>query len=111
MQDFSRESYRFVPQYLPHYAKMMEDKDIDTRALMAEAFSVAVQVLARFDGIEPHEVVASVYVFCKDEKYKFISRYFESCVESAALTRMPLPRASTSGVMPLRQKLKIRRAD
>lgn len=86
MQDFSRESYRFVPQYLPHYAKMMEDKDIDTRALMAEAFSVAVQVLARFDGIEPHEVVASVYVFCKDEKYKFISRYFESCVESAALT-------------------------
>lgn len=86
MQDFSRESYRLIPQYLPHYAKMMEDKDIDTRALMAEAFSVAVQVLARFDGIEPHEVVASVYVFCKDEKYKFISRYFESCVESAALT-------------------------
>ena len=59
MQDFSRESYRLIPQYLPHYAKMMEDKDIDTRALMAEAFSVAVQVLARFDGIEPHEVVAS----------------------------------------------------
>lgn len=86
MQDFSRESYRLIPQYLPHYAKMMEDKDNDTRALMAEAFSVAVQVLARFDGIEPHEVVASVYVFCKDEKYKFISRYFESCVESAALT-------------------------
>lgn len=42
MQDFSRESYRLIPQYLPHYAKMMEDKDIDTRALMAEAFSVAV---------------------------------------------------------------------
>lgn len=58
MQDFSRESYRLIPQYLPHYAKMMEDKDNDTRALMAEAFSVAVQVLARFDGIEPHEVVA-----------------------------------------------------
>lgn len=112
MQDFSRESYRLIPQYLPHYAKMMEDKDIDTRALMAEAFSVAVQVLARFDGIEPHEVVASVYVFCKDEKYKFISRYFESCVESAALTPDAFAkRASTSGVMPLRQKLKIRRAD
>lgn len=91
---------------------MMEDKDNDTRALMAEAFSVAVQVLARFDGIEPHEVVASVYVFCKDEKYKFISRYFESCVESAALTPDAFAaRASTSGVMPLRQKLKIRRAD
>lgn len=75
-----------VAKYIKSYAKMLEGKDLETKALMVESFSVAVQVLTRFDGLEPHEIVASVYVFCKDEKYKFISKHFEACIETAALS-------------------------
>ena len=49
MQEFSDSSHELIKKYINHCAKMMEGKDIETRALMAEAFADAVQILARFE--------------------------------------------------------------
>ena len=85
MQEFSDSSHELIKKYINHCAKMMEGKDIETRALMAEAFADAVQILARFENLPQHELIASVYVFCRDEQYQFISKRFEACIETAIL--------------------------
>lgn len=85
MQEFSDSSRELIKKYINHCAKMMEGKDIETRALMAEAFADAVQILARFENLPQHELIASVYVFCRDEQYQFISKRFEACIETAIL--------------------------
>lgn len=51
MQEFSDSSHELIKKYINHCAKMMEGKDIETRALMAEAFADAVQILARFENL------------------------------------------------------------
>lgn len=87
MQEFAPEIYeKIIGKYLPACARALRDRPKDMQVLMVESYSMAMQILGRLDGIPTHEIVASVYVFCKDEDYQFVSKQFEFCIESAALT-------------------------
>lgn len=97
MQEFSDSSRELIKKYINHCAKMMEGKDIETRALMAEAFADAVQILARFENLPQHELIASVYVFCRDEQYQFISKRFKRVLKQLSLPLTNSSMACTNG--------------
>lgn len=83
--DFDAGSMMLMQKYLKRFYKKMETKDIDTRSIMAGTFNTACQVLDRIRDVPPHEAVMSVFVYCRDEKYRFISKEFEACFELASL--------------------------
>lgn len=83
--DFDKQSFDLMNRYLKKYVKKMDSKDIDTRSIMAGTYNTACQVLDRIRDVPTHEVIMSVFVYCRDEKYRFISKEFESCIELACI--------------------------
>lgn len=83
--DMDDRTAKLVRRYIKPYGKKMEGKDISTRCIMASTFNTAIQVLDRIRDLDAASAVMSVFVYCKDEKYRFISKEFESCLEIAAL--------------------------
>ncbi len=67
------------------YSKKMFSKDKVTQDLMAGTYETALQVLARIDGVPFYELSMSVFVYCKDETCRFISKDFEACLELAGI--------------------------
>lgn len=54
---------KYIPSTIKRFSKKMTGKDKATQALMARSYSMALQVVARLDGIEFYEVAMSVFVF------------------------------------------------
>lgn len=84
-KDQDERTQQMTRRYIKPFAKKMEGKDIATRCIMAGTFNTALQVLDRIRDVDKAHAVMSVFVYCKDEQYRFISREFESCMEIAAL--------------------------
>ena len=78
---------KYIPSTIKRFSKKMTGKDKATQALMARSYSMALQVVARLDGIEFYEVAMSVFVFCKDETCRFISKDFEAAIELASMNQ------------------------
>lgn len=74
-----------VRKYLPRIAKKMDGKDTSTRSIMADTLCVAGNVLARIKEVPFYELSMSVYVYCADEGYRYISRQFEMILELAGM--------------------------
>lgn len=85
IKDQDERTLKLIRRYIKPYGKKMYGKDVDTRCIMASTFNTAIQVLDRIRDVDVAAAVMSVFVYCKDEKYRFISKEFESCLEIAAL--------------------------
>lgn len=64
-------------------AKKIAEKDTASQAMMAHTYSIALQVVSRLDGIPFYEIAMGVFVYCKDEACRFISKDFEAAIELA----------------------------
>ena len=76
---------KYIASTIKRFSKKMAGKDTATQTLMARSYSMALQVVARLDGIEFYEVTMSAFVYCKDETCRFISKYFEAAIELAGI--------------------------
>ncbi len=85
IRDYDDKTHELVNRYLVRYLKKMRGKDKATRCIMSNTFSCAIKVLDQLRDVELHDVVMSVFVYCRDENYQFISREFVKCIETAVL--------------------------
>lgn len=82
MSDYQQE---LLVKYLPRIWKKMQGKDDATRSIMADTFCMACNILSRIKDIPFYELSMSVFVYCKDEGYRYISKQFEGCLELAGM--------------------------
>lgn len=85
MQNYPDGAKDLLSKYIKKIYKMVEGKAFENKLLIIESTTTAMQILGRFVGIEPYKIVASVFVYCRDARYQFISKEFEHCIEIAAL--------------------------
>lgn len=81
----SEVSASYIKKYMKHLDKKMAGKDDATRALMAGTNTTGLKTLSCLHGVDLTETVLSVYVYCKNEGYRYISKQFEAAIELAIL--------------------------
>ena len=81
----SEVSASYITKDMKHLDKKMSGRDDATRALMAGTYTAGLKVLSCLHGVDLTETVLSVYVYCKNEGYRYISKQFEAAIELAIL--------------------------
>ena len=77
---------KITTKYAPKILKKLNAAPNDSvRAVIAGTANMSMQVIARLYGVSESEIIMGAYIYCKDEGYRFISRYFESALELAAI--------------------------
>ena len=84
-EKYTHVALAYIQSYMKHLNKKMEGKDDAIRAVMAGTNTVGMQVLSRLQGVGLTDSVMSVYVYCKDEGFRYIAKQFEAAIELAIL--------------------------
>lgn len=82
--DLNENDIKHLKYAIKSYAKKSANKDEGTKALMASTMDCALGVLHQIGELELHVSLMSVFVYCKDEQYRFISKEFEMQLELAS---------------------------
>lgn len=74
-----------IRKYQPRMEKKMQGKPLEVREMMANSFNTAVLVVAQLYDVPVHEQIMSVFVYCRNEPFRAISKEYEAQIELASI--------------------------
>lgn len=72
-------------QYAGKLQKKMSEKPVEVQEMMLNSFNTAILVLAQLYDVPAHEQIMSVFVYCRNEPFRAISKEFEAQIELASI--------------------------
>lgn len=80
-----RYAFDLQTQYGGKLQKKMNEKPIEVQEMMLNSFNTAILVLAQLYDVPAHEQIMSVFVYCRNEPFRAISKEFEAQIELASI--------------------------
>lgn len=84
-EDAGKVGAKYITATIKRFKKKMDKANTATQTLMAHTYTTALQVVTRLDGLPFYEIAMGVFVYCKDETCRFISKDFEAAIELAGI--------------------------